>query len=335
MKYLEDKSKFFQGAYEFWAKSFFHDTGTLPKSWRNFLKAQGFKFKTTENKKKALQKLEFALETAYNIFSRLIIAKAIEDLGFHEAINEDAPLQIFRKHLRFSRGKTHPIYFGLALVGLTERMRESFVKSVFEMDLYDWWVDGFRNEELGIDLERSTFSEIESITDPRLAFSKSIMNLFGQLYIFNFSHLGEDLFGQLYQTYFDKETRKALGEFYTPKEIVSFILDSCGYTAGFKGKLINSRLIDPACGSGTFLIEAIKRFLQDAKNSKITPKEALDRLCNRTHIIGLDIHPFAAQLSKLNFVLQVLPTYSSAVKEDKNFVIQAPKSSNLQNRFTV
>ena len=83
MEYLEDKSKFFQGAYEFWAKSFFHDTVTLPKSWRNFLKAQGFKFTTTENKKKAVQKLEFALETAYNIFSRLILAKAIEGLGFH------------------------------------------------------------------------------------------------------------------------------------------------------------------------------------------------------------------------------------------------------------
>jgi len=51
-------------------------------------------------------------------------------------------------------------------------------------------------------------------------------------------------------------------KFYTPKEIVGFILDSCGYKPSFKGQLINSRLIDPACGSGTFLI-AVYQILLD------------------------------------------------------------------------
>lgn len=322
MDHLWNKSKFFQGAYEFWSRTFFHETETLPKTWKAFLKSIGFDLKTEEERRVAVQKFEFALETAYNIFSRLVIAKAIDDLRFHEVINEDSPLDIFKRNLKFLRGTTNPIYFSTALVRLTERMREGFVSSIFEMDIFDWWVDAFRNEELGVDLENLDFSEIQSISDARLTFSKAIMQLFGQLYAFDFSELGEDLFGLLYQAYFDKDTRKALGEFYTPKEIVNFILDSCGYVPDYKGHLVNRRLIDPACGSGTFLIEAIKRFLQDARRAKIAPKETLDRLCNRAHIIGLDVHPFAAQLAKLSFVLHILPIYRSAVKEDRNFVLK-------------
>lgn len=322
MDHLDGKSKFFQGAYEFWNKTFFHEADTLPKTWKAFFKSLSFDFSTKEKRRSIVQRFEFALETAYNIFSRLIIAKAMEDLTFHEAINEDPPLEVFRKNLKFLRGITNPIYYGLALVRLTEVMREGFVRSVFEMDIFDWWVDAFRNEDSGIDLEKYDFAEIEKISDARLGFSKAIMQLLGQLYVFDFSHLGEDLFGLLYQAYFDKDTRKALGEFYTPREITRFILDKCGYVPNARNRIMNRRLIDPACGSGTFLVEAIKRFLEDARSAGITAQEALDKLCNRVHIVGLDIHPFAAQLAKLNFVLHLLPTYSRAIKEDRNFVLK-------------
>ena len=62
---------------------------------------------------------------------------------------------------------------------------------------------------------------------------------------FDFSQLEGDLLGELYQSYFDPETRKALGEFYTPPEVVEFILDEGGYHG-------EGRLLDPATGSGTF-----------------------------------------------------------------------------------
>ena len=322
MEYLMSKSKFFEGAYDFWSRSFFHVAKSLPKTWKAFLAPLGFDTSNEEDRKAAIRKFEFALETAYSIFSRLVIAKAIEDLKFHEVIEEDSPLDIFRKNLKFVRGTTSPLYFSVALVGLMEKMREGFVSSIFEMDIFDWWVDAFKNEELGIDLKNLEYSEVERISDARLTFSQAIMRLFGQLYAFEFSELGEDLFGSLYQEYFDKDTRKALGEFYTPKEIVDFILDSCGYVPNHGGLIVNRRLIDPACGSGTFLVEAIKRFLKDARKARITPKETIDRLCNRAHIVGLDVHPFAAQLSKLNFILHILPVYRDAVKEDRNFVLK-------------
>ena len=56
----------------------------------------------------------------------------------------------------------------------------------------------------------------------------------------------------LYQRYFDRDTRKALGEFYTPPEVIEFILDECRY----KGQRAD-RLLDPACGSGSFLAAAL------------------------------------------------------------------------------
>jgi type I restriction-modification system DNA methylase subunit len=63
-----------------------------------------------------------------------------------------------------------------------------------------------------------------------------------------------DILGNLYQSYFDPETRLALGEFYTPPEVVDFILDAVGYAGP---QVIVSRLLDPACGSGTFLVHAL------------------------------------------------------------------------------
>jgi mRNA-degrading endonuclease RelE of RelBE toxin-antitoxin system len=322
MQYLEKKSRFFVGAFEFWSRTLFNEPEKIPDSWKSLMKNAGLDLSTGPKQKEAVRRFEFALETAYNIFSRLIMAKAIDDFRFHEIIKEDSPLVVFKKNLKFVRGTTNPIYYSVALVKLTDKMREGFVKSIFEMDIFDWWVDAFIDEDKNLNLGEVDFAEIEQITDARMDFSKSIMRLFGQLSIFDFSELGEDLFGVLYQVYFDKETRKALGEFYTPREVVNFILDQSDYRPGSSKRPINARIIDPACGSGTFLIESIKRFLKDARNAGVTSREALDRLCNRIHVVGLDIHPFAAQLAKLNFLLNVLPAYRDAVKEDPNFILK-------------
>ena len=52
--------------------------------------------------------------------------------------------------------------------------------------------------------------------------------------------------------------RKKRGHFSTPPQLVEKILDACGYTAD--NDLTQVRVLDPACGSGNFLIEAARRF---------------------------------------------------------------------------
>ncbi len=63
-----------------------------------------------------------------------------------------------------------------------------------------------------------------------------------------------DLFKPLYQNLFPRALRHRLGEYYTPDWLAAHVLDQVGYT-GEPG----CRLLDPACGSGTFLLMALRR----------------------------------------------------------------------------
>ena len=66
-----------------------------------------------------------------------------------------------------------------------------------------------------------------------------------------------DLFKPLYQDLFPRPLRRQLGEYYTPDWLAEHVLDQVGYT-GQPGQ----RLLDPACGSGTFLMLALRRLRQ-------------------------------------------------------------------------
>ena len=62
------------------------------------------------------------------------------------------------------------------------------------------------------------------------------------------------------------------GEVFTKTEVVEFILDLCGWRAG--QNLAAKRLLEPSCGSGDFVIPALRRLLADAPQataSELTP----------------------------------------------------------------
>ncbi len=66
-----------------------------------------------------------------------------------------------------------------------------------------------------------------------------------------------DLFKTLYQDLFPRALRHTLGEYYTPDWLAEHVLDQVGYQGN-----ASERLLDPACGSGTFLILALQRLLK-------------------------------------------------------------------------
>ncbi|MBM3190770.1 MAG: SAM-dependent DNA methyltransferase, partial [Chloroflexi bacterium] len=105
-----------------------------------------------------------------------------------------------------------------------------------------------------------------------------------------------DLLKQLYQNLMPRKLRHALGEYYTPDWLAERLLNQLGYQ-GDPGK----RLLDPACGSGTFLVLAIKRVRRYAEDKMLPPADVLEQVL--TNIVGYDLNPLAVISARTNYLL--------------------------------
>lgn len=291
-------SKFLGGAYEYWRKSLAHEPEKVPDTWKPFLK-----------KDRDILKFMFCLETAHAMLARLMLAKTCQDLQFPGI---DIPSFILQK-ISYFRGQISIVAYPIVLIDLFKEMCRQLVYSIFEEDIFGWWGDAFAElsgKSSGELLEEKPSGVLES-------FSEATARLIFGLYKFDFSGVAGDPLGDLYQRYFDRETRKALGEFYTPVEVVDYILDAVDYKPGCF--ITNKRLIDPSCGSGTYLVGALKRYLVEA--TPIAKERGwgsiLKELCNAPHIVGLDIHPFACLIAQIRFMIELVPYYKKAIEAEK------------------
>jgi len=99
------------------------------------------------------------------------------------------------------------------------------------------------------------------------------------------------------------ELRKQLGQYSTPANIVRYILKSVEY---FSSKdIITKRLIDPACGSGAFLVESVRIYLNALKKAKIPIYKWYPMVTSA--ISGVDIDPTACFFTRLNLAMLLAP----------------------------
>ncbi|MGB8802363.1 MAG: N-6 DNA methylase [Candidatus Acidiferrales bacterium] len=127
--------------------------------------------------------------------------------------------------------------------------------------------------------------------------------IISQLQSYDLEHLSEDVFKGIYQDLVDPKDRHELGEYYTPDwlcdRVVNELLPAKGYVS----------VLDPSCGSGSFLRATIDHFKK--VNPKANPKEQLEAILD--HVVGIDIQPLAATISRATYVLAL----GDLVKEAK------------------
>lgn len=110
-----------------------------------------------------------------------------------------------------------------------------------------------------------------------------------------------DVLKDLYQGLLPRSIRHRLGEYYTPDWLAQRVVNQ---VTGSEDRLHPSkRVLDPACGSGTFLVEVISRMLRTA--AEADPSATLERIVE--NVVGFDLSPLAVQASKVNYLLALSP----------------------------
>jgi len=114
-----------------------------------------------------------------------------------------------------------------------------------------------------------------------------------------------DLLKVLYQFLLPKKIRHDLGEYYTPDWLADYLMDQAGYDGG-----LGERVLDPACGSGTFLMRAISRMRAKADGITITDDDVAKAIVS--NITGFDLNPVAVLAARTNYLLALGPLIRKA-----------------------
>jgi type I restriction-modification system DNA methylase subunit len=110
---------------------------------------------------------------------------------------------------------------------------------------------------------------------------------------YDLSHIQEDVLKGVYQQLIDPKDRHDLGEYYTPDWLCERIVEELLPKHGFRA------VLDPTCGSGSFLRATIHHFL--AHNPEGTENDRLRMILGKVQ--GIDIHPVAVTISRATYVL--------------------------------
>ena len=131
----------------------------------------------------------------------------------------------------------------------------------------------------------------------------------------------------LYETVIPPDERRQLGEYYTPDWLARAIVQEVVTDPLYQ------KVLDPACGSGTFVAEAVTHFIEAAKATPLDPKDVLEWL--RFSVAGIDVHPVAVHLARAAWVLAAQPAIQAAVKDGFSGDITVPiyLGDALQLRF--
>jgi hypothetical protein len=218
------------------------------------------------------QQLLFSIHTYFALLMKLIAAELVT-------------LQESSVAASFSQRLTHAAKDGLRAQlsdiedgGVYARRG---ITNFLEGDFFRWYLDAFspRLEEAVREVSRA-LSEFEPATTSIEPEST------------------RDLLKKLYQYLVPQQVRHKLGEYYTPDWLAELLLDEVGYD----GNALK-RLVDPACGSGTFLVLAIQRALRHGLIHKHPPLDTAKRIVS--NIWGFDLNPLAVIAARTNYLFSL------------------------------
>jgi len=147
---------------------------------------------------------------------------------------------------------------------------EAGIDGAVESDFFDWVLADDRGAEL-------------------------VQRIVRQVARFRLADVESDVLKTLYESLIDPEQRHELGEYYTPDWLAYRMCDHA------VERPLEQRVVDPACGSGTFLFHAIKLLLAAAGGANLSNREAVELCCSK--VLGVDVHPVAVIIARVTYLL--------------------------------
>ena len=201
---------------------------------------------------------------------------------------------------------------------LAQDLGTMFESAESAFSLFGWLGSTFNGDLFPIDdldAERSelTSSHLELIRDfidgHSLVAGKEGQ---GRLFRFRFDAIPINLISSIYEQFARSsaaEEAKSQSLHYTPLEIVDFVLDPV--LEGLPG---GASVIDPACGSGAFLVEAFRRLVwREAKDQP--PSRALVRRVLYEQLFGIDRNPAALRITAFSLYLAAMELAEEPVRD--------------------
>ncbi|MBI4649483.1 MAG: N-6 DNA methylase [Bacteroidia bacterium] len=218
-----------------------------------------------------LQQLLFSIHTFYAFLMKLIAIELI-------SLQRESTITSFVKDLSASDDKE--LKERLIYLESGADFVHQGIENFLEADFFSWYLDAWNKQLANIfrDIVRlfSDFEPATPILEPEWT---------------------KDLLQNLYETIVPQELRHDLGEYYTPDWLAGYVIDKSGYTGN-----PDVKILDPACGSGTFLIQAIDRVIKNTSEQKnIDLRQTGEHILN--NIVGFDINPLAVLTARTNYLI--------------------------------
>jgi len=266
--------------------------------WRKKLIAS---IKENNTKQYSKDELEEIVQT---ILNRIIFIRTVEDRK-HEAYADET---IERMLTEFKAGRITHLY---------ERLNKLFRE-------YDETYDSqlFTHDET--DPKRRYECERVQLGDDVLF--KILKGTYekNEIYTYNFKDINADVLGAMYEKYLGSlRAQKEHGSYYTHTYIVEYIIrNTVGELLKNKkqAEVDKIKILDPACGSGSFLIKAFDAiddyYIQKDPNyvqSELVPEDESAKKTRKTKILtnniyGIDLDETAVEITQLNLLLKAAET---------------------------
>lgn len=152
--------------------------------------------------------------------------------------------------------------------------------------------------------------------------------------IYDFSIIPVEFISNVYEHFIGEENQKKKGAYYTPVFLVDYIIsETVGKYFGNNTEEYNCKVLDPACGSGIFLVQALRRMIERYQDiNEITStktkkfKEVLKKIAEE-NIYGIDQDENAVNVAVFSVYLALLDYQEP--KDIENFKFPNLLNSNF------